>query len=393
MNLGDRTAIVGIGTTPYYPRGRSLPQTVGELAGKAILAAVEDAGLSVTDIDGFTYYASGSSALDQQHYTGMLTQTLGIRDLRFTAEMMGGGSGCAGSIELAAAAIVSGHADVVVSLMASQQATLRFGQAFARFRNSISDFNVPFGAVAPGHFNSLIAQRHMKMYGTRREHFAEVCLSQRANASTRSTALFREPLTLEDYFAAPMISDPLCRLDYTMESDGAVAIITTSVERARDLRQPPVYLLAAAHGGDGRSGRGFPWQGMPDDIFPTAGFESVATTLYGRGAVSSADVDVALLYDHFSPMVLFQLEDFGFCGRGESGAFVESGNIRWPHGSIPVNTHGGHLSEAYVLGMTHVVESVEQLRGTAVNQVENAEIALVTGGPSHVPVSAILLRR
>jgi acetyl-CoA acetyltransferase len=102
--------------------------------------------------------------------------------------------------------------------------------------------------------------------------------------------------------------------------------------------------------------------------------------LYGRGGVSSADIDVALLYDHFSPMVLLQLEDYGFCGRGESGAFVEQGSIRWPDGSIPVNTHGGHLSEAYVLGMTHVVEAVEQLRGTAINQVARAEIALVTGG-------------
>jgi acetyl-CoA acetyltransferase len=352
----------------------------------AILAAVEDAGLSVTDIDGFTYYAQGFD-------TGTLTQTLGIPEVRFSAAMMGGGSGSVGSIELAAAAIVSGHAEVVVSVMVSQQATGRLGQAFARSSNSASDFMVPFGAVAPGHFNSLIAQRHMKLYGTRREHFAEVCLSQRANASSRPTAMYRDPLTLEDYFAARMISDPLCILDYTMESDGAVAIITASVERARDLRQPPVYVLAAAQGGDGRSGRGFTWQGMPDDIFATAGFEKVASTLFGRGGISCDDIDVALLYDHFSPMVLMQLEDFGFCGRGESGAFVEAGNIRWPGGSIPVNTHGGHLSEAYVLGMTHVAEGVEQLRGTAVNQVKNAEIALVTGGPSHVPLSAILLRR
>src|SRR5262249_34656531 len=155
------------------------------------------------------------------------------------------------------------------------------------------------------------------------------------------------------------------------------AVITTSAERARDLRQPPVYVLAAAQGGDGRSGRGFPWQGMPDDIFATAGHEQVASTLYGRAGVTSADVDVALLYDHFSPMVLLQLEDFGFCGRGESGPFVETGAIRWPTGSIPVNTHGGNLSEVYVLGMTHVLEGVEQLRGTAVNQVEGAAIALV----------------
>jgi acetyl-CoA acetyltransferase len=132
---------------------------------------------------------------------------------------------------------------------------------------------------------------------------------------------------------------------------------------------------------------------MPDDIFATAGHQQVAARLYERAGVTSSDVDVALFYDHFSPMVLFQLEDYGFCGRGESGPFVADGHIRWPAGSIPVNTHGGHLSEAYVLGMTHVVEGVEQLRGTAVNQVPDAEVALVTGGPSHVPLSALLLRR
>jgi acetyl-CoA acetyltransferase len=386
MTLKDRTAIVGIGTTDYYRRGQSLPQTLTELAGQAVLAAVADAGLSVTDIDGFTYYAQGFD-------TGMLTQTLGIPEVRFSAAMMGGGSGSAGCVGLAATAIVAGQADVVLSLMTTQQAARRFGRAFATASSSHSDFMIPFGAVAPGHFNALITRRHMHLYGTRREHFAEVCLTQRANAATRPKALYWQPLTLDDYFAARMISDPLCILDYTMESDGAVAVITTSADRARDLRQRPVYVLAAAQGGDGRSGRGFTWQGMPDVIFATAGHERVAARLYERGGVTSNDVDVALFYDHFSPMVLFQLEDYGFCGRGESGPFVGDGHIRWPAGSIPVNTHGGHLSEAYVLGMTHVVEGVEQLRGTAINQVPDAEVALVTGGPSHVPLSALLLRR
>lgn len=384
MTLRGRTAIVGIGASDYYRRGQSLPQTRTELAGKAILAAVDDAGLSVDDIDGFTYFAGGFD-------TGMLTQTLGIPEVRFTAEMMGGGSGSAGSVGLAAAAIVAGQADVVLSLVTVQQATTRFGRAFVAASSSHSDFTVPFGAIAPGQFNALVTQRHMHLYGTRREHFAEVCLSQRANALTRPKALYRDPLTLDDYFSARIISDPLCIFDYTMESDGAVAVITTSKARARDLRRRPVYVLAAAQGGDGRSGRGFTWQGMPDDVFATAGHEKVASELYRQGGVTAEDVDVALLYDHFSPMVLFQLEDYGFCSRGESGPFVADGSIRWPGGTIPVNTHGGHLSEAYVLGMTHVVEAVEQLRGSAVNQVTAVEVALVTGGPSHVPLSALLL--
>jgi acetyl-CoA acetyltransferase len=190
-----------------------------------------------------------------------------------------------------------------------------------------------------------------------------------------------------------MISDPLCLFDYTMESDGAIAVVTTSGDRARDLRQPPVYVMAHASAGDGRWGKGIGWMGMPDELFPTAGAATTARLLYERAGIGPTDVDVALLYDHFSPMVLLQLEDYGFCSRGESGPFVAAGNIRWPDGTIPVNTHGGHLSDCYIIGMTHVVEAVEQLRGTAVNQVDGAEVALVTGGPSAMPLSGLLLRK
>jgi acetyl-CoA acetyltransferase len=191
-----------------------------------------------------------------------------------------------------------------------------------------------------------------------------------------------------------MISDPLCLYDYTMESDGAVAVITVAADRARDLRQPPVYVLASAHGGTGRWGPGiFPWLQAPDDEFASSGHRPVAKRLYEMAGVGADDVDVALLYDHFSPMVIMQLEDYGFAPIGEGGPFVAEGNIRWPTGAIPVNTHGGHLSEAYIIGMTHVREAVEQLRGTAVNQVPGAEIALVTGGPASLPVSGTVLRR
>jgi acetyl-CoA acetyltransferase len=150
---------------------------------------------------------------------------------------------------------------------------------------------------------------------------------------------------------------------------------------------------ASAHGGAGRWGQAITWFGMPDEYFTSSGHRPVARRLWGDADLGPADVDVALLYDHFSPMVLMQLEDYGFCPIGESGPFVAEGNIRWPGGRLPVNTHGGNLSEAYIIGMTHVKEAVEQLRGTAVNQVDGAEIALVTGGPASIPVSALVLRR
>jgi len=250
------------------------------------------------------------------------------------------------------------------------------------------------GLMSPGHSFAQITSRHMHLYGTRREAFAEVAISTRDNAIKRPTALRTDPLTLDDYFNARMINDPLCLFDYTMESDGAVAVITTSTERARDLRQPPVLIAAANHGGDGRWGPAlFKYFQTPDEYFTSSGHRPVAKRMYEMAGLSPSDVDVALLYDHFSPMVVMQLEDYGFCPIGEGGAFVEDGNIRYGTGSIPVNTHGGNLSEAYIIGMTHVREGVEQMRGTAVNQVEGAEVALVTGGPAGLPVSGALLRK
>jgi acetyl-CoA acetyltransferase len=179
-----------------------------------------------------------------------------------------------------------------------------------------------------------------------------------------------------------------------METDGAVAVITTSAARAKDLKQKPVYIMGSANGGMGRWGSAiFSYFQMPDEYFASSGHRPVAKRMYEMAGVGPKDVDVALLYDHFSPMVLMQLEDYGFCPIGEGGRFIDDGNIYFDGGSIPVNTHGGHLSEAYIIGMTHVREAVEQLRGVAVNQVKDAEIALVTGGPAGLPVSGTLLRR
>jgi acetyl-CoA acetyltransferase len=389
MDIDGRTAIVGVGTTDYYRRGESLPLTLNELVCQAILAAAGDAGIAVEDIDGFSYFSKGFD-------TNLLAQMLGIKEINFSAVQTYGGNGSAGAPALASVIAASGMATYVVSVFGIQMVPEhRLNAAIVEYLppSPEKDFVTPYGAWAPGHYFSLLAQRHMYEYGTTREHFAEVAISQRKNAVRRPKSLQKTELTLEEYFDARMISDPLCLYDYTMECDGAVAVITTTAERAVDLRQPPAYVMSVATGGDGRWGGGIGWMGMDDDLFPTAGVEAVARSLYGRAGVTAADIDVALLYDHFTPAVLLQLEDYGFCGRGESGPFVAEGNIRWEGGSIPVNTHGGNLSEAYIVGFSHVVEAVEQIRGTAINQVEGAEIALVTSAPSAAPVGAMLVRR
>jgi acetyl-CoA acetyltransferase len=400
MSIQRQAAVVGVGSTAYWRRGESWPRTQLEMACEAILAAVADAGLTIDAVDGFALY---SMPID----VALLAQTLGIPEVRFTATLTGGGGGAAGSVGLAAAAIHGGMAECVVSFLTIQQAKRRFGAAFALKQSEKDmgggayapphspemDFAAPAGLVGPGQMFALLAQRHMHLYGTKREHFAEVAISTRANAIRRPTSIMREPLTLDAYFESRMIAEPLCLYDFCLETDGAVAVVTTSAERARDLRHRPAYVLGSAHGGAGRWGQAITWLNMPEDYFASSGHRTVAKRLYEMAGVSSGDVDVALLYDHFTPMVLMQLEDYGFCPIGEAGRFVADGNIRWPGGSIPVNTHGGNLSEAYIIGMTHIREAVEQIRGTAVNQVEGAELALVTGGPASIPVSNLLLAR
>ncbi|HSY14898.1 MAG TPA: lipid-transfer protein [Jatrophihabitantaceae bacterium] len=356
------------------------------------MRALDDAGLTVKDIDGFASFAGG---LD----TARVAQCLGVPDVRFTATQQGGGGGSAGSIGLAAAAIDAGKADVVVSVTALQQAAYRLGRGdatsgpYAPGTTADLDFSLPFGMVGPAHKYAMIARRHMELYGTKREHFGEIAVSTRANAIRRSTSVMKKPLTMEDYLSSKMLSDPLCVFDFCLESDGAVAVITTSAERARDLKQKPVRVLGAESGGEGRNSVIWAWANSPADYITSAAHGAVARRLWNSTGRSAQDVDVALLYDHFAPMVLFTLEDYGFCKKGEAGPFVEAGNIRFDGGSIPVNTHGGNLSEAYIMGMTHIVEGVEQIRGTAVNQVAGAEIALVTGAPAAIPMSAILLGR
>jgi acetyl-CoA acetyltransferase len=394
LTLKDRCAIAGVGATPYYRRGESLPQLPMELAAKALLAACADAGVTIDDVYGLALYSMGFD-------TSLFAQWLGLPEIRFTAMLTGGGGGAAGSVGLAAAAVATGQATCVASIMTLQQAASRFGASFApRGKPGAvysappspeGNFIQPAGLMAPGQMFAVLAQRHMHMYGTTRDHLAEVAMSTRANAVNRETALMRTPMTRDDYFAARMISDPLCLFDFCLECDGAVAVLTVSAERAGDLRHRPVYIGASANGGAGRWGQAITWMGMPDEYFTSSGHRTVARRAFEMAGITAADVDVALLYDHFTPMVIMQLEDYGFCPIGEGGPFVAEGNIRYGTGTIPVNTHGGNLSEAYIIGMTHVKEAVEQLRGTAVNQVEGAEIALVTGGPASIPVSNLIL--
>jgi acetyl-CoA acetyltransferase len=381
---GGEAAIVGVGATPYYFRGKSHPQTVYELIGKAIFAALADAGLTLDDVDGFTFFAAGFDP-------GTITEQLGIRRITFSHIVSGFGGGMAGVLDLASMGIETGRAKTILCIGASQQVGRRYGQALANFGATPENvFHRIAGLSGPGQALALSAKRHMHLYGTRREAFGEIVLASRAAASTRETAIRRKPLTMDEYMASPMLADPLCRLDFCLETDGALAFVVTAAERAADLPNRPVYIAAAAQVGTRDWGRAFFWLNQSDEAFTTAGAGDVAQRLYEMTGIGPKDIDVALLYDHFSPLVIMQLEDYGFCKRGEGGPFVESGAIRLG-GSLPINPHGGHLSEGYVVGMTHIREAVEQLRGTAVNQIKGARTALVTGGPAPIPMTGAIL--
>jgi len=397
----DKCAIVGVGATDYYVRGKSWPRTVNEMACEAILKACDDAGISIRDVDGFAYYSTAGAGYLDKFDTGSLIETLGMPHISYTATLTAGGGGVAGAIGLATAGLMNEDAKYVVTVMALQQLPQnRFGVlGVSSVPTPENSFLKPAGLVGPGYSVSMLTRRHMHLYGTTQDAFGEIVMATRANTHNRPKAIRKEPLTKEQYDASVLLSDPLRRLDFCLETDGAVAVITTTTERAKDCRNKPALVHACAHGGQREWGRAFSWMGMPDPWFASSGHKFTADRVWAQSGLTAKDIDVALLYDHFSPMVLMQLEDYGFCERGEGNDYVLSGKTRYDpatgkgvNGGVPVNTHGGNLSEAYIIGMTHILEAVEQIRGTAINQVKDCEFALASGGPAPIPVSSLILR-
>jgi acetyl-CoA acetyltransferase len=383
--LRDKAAFVGFGHTRYGKRGELASNGPVPLVLEAVLKACDDAGISPTELDGFCSYSNDS--VDP----GTLAASLGIRQLRLTGMGWGGGGGAmAGPFMYACLAVASGQANYVAITRGVVQ-----GGAFGRRFGGMGAAQMPPYPMltSPGQSFALAARRHMTMYGTTIDHFGEIAINARRNAATNPDARFRDPITMEDHHNSRMIADPLRLLDFCMESDSGNCVIVAAADRARDLRQPPVHLAGIAMGSPYRWGMGmFGGNNMSEEDFASAGQRTVAIDLYRNAGLGPADVDVANIYDHFTPMVLMGLEDFQLVPKGESGPFVADGNIR-RDGQIPVNTHGGNLAEVYNHGMSHVYEAMRQLRGTSCNQIDGAEVALVVSGSSPTPSSAMLLTR
>ncbi len=383
--IRDKTAIVGMGTTEYVKNiGRSELETSLEV----IRQGLDEAGLSARDVDAiFKVETPGEDTCNEMD----LARNLGVQNLRAWGGMGFGGGAACGPVVHAAMAVASGLAAVAVAVRARNRGS--GGRPWAKTGNrvpGVGAFELPYGLVSPVEQIATVARRYMHEFGATPEDFARVAVMQRNNATRNPRAFFRDPITVGDVMNSRMIADPLHLLDCSLETDGACALIVTSVEHARDLKQMPVYISGVAQGMGPRHYMmgGLLYQDDPFDMPPIY----AARDVYRMARMGPGDIDVAEFYDVFSPMVLWQLEGYGFCKRGEAPAFVQEGRASWPDGEVPVNTHGGSLSEAYVHGFNHVLEAVRQVRGTSTCQVEGAKAALVAAA-AVVPTSALILRR
>jgi acetyl-CoA acetyltransferase len=368
--VSDRTIIAGIGQTEFSKAsGRSELQ----LAAEAARAAIADAGMQPSDIEGLVTFTQDSS--DEL----LLMRALGIPELRYWSRTPHGGAGAHATVQHAAMAVASGVAKSVLVYRAfNERSGRRFGQPNAQTTPLGWNWYMPFGIDTPAKIYSLTFQRYMTQYGLTNEDFGRYTVVARKHASTNPNAWFyQRPITLEDHQNSRWIVEPILRLlDCCQESDGGVALVITSADRAHDLPNPAARIAAVADSHIVEGHVMFNYYHPDLSVYPEAEF--LTRQLYGKTGLTPADMQAAMIYENFSPIVFLQLEALGFCGPGEARDFIAEGNIELG-GRLPVNTHGGLLGEAYIHGVNNILEGVRQIRGTAVNQVPNVEHVMVAG--------------
>ncbi len=386
LSISGRASIAGLGTTEF---SKNSGRTEIRLAMEATLAALADAGIDPSEVDGFSSYS-----IDKvPEYE--IARLLGANNIKFFSQVPHGGGAACAPILHAAMAVATGIAKTVVVYRAmNERSWYRFGNGNYGFGSSPIVENVnygwymPYGFHTPAAWVGMFAQRYMHAYGATSEDFGRVAVAARDFAATNPAAFFHgKPITLEEHQASRWICEPLHLLDCCQESDGAVAMVITSTERARDMKQKPVIIKGAAQGlSDGQQ---IMTSYFRKDITGLPEMGLVAKQLWQQSGLSAEDIQTAVIYDHFTPFVLPQLEEFGFVKRGEAKDFIRAGEHA-RGGKLPINTHGGQIGEAYIHGMNGVAEGVRQVRGTSVNQVNDVHNVLVTAGTG-VPTSGVIL--
>jgi acetyl-CoA acetyltransferase len=379
-------AIAGTGATEFSKdSGRSELQ----LAVEACRKALDDAGLTPADVDGMVTFSMDSNA------EIAVARELGAAELTFFGLVgYGGGAACA-TVQHAAMAVATGAANVVLCYRAlNERSGRRFGQvaagALAGVTSSAIDnsWHYPMGLATPAATVAMAARRYMHVFGATSADFGAVAVADRRHAATNPAAWFyQRPITLADHQESRWICEPLRLLDCCQETDGAVAVLVTSVERARSLPNSPVVIMAAAQGSGVNQYTMTSY--YRDDLTGLPELGVVARQLWQQAGVRPADIRTAVLYDHFTPYVLMQLEELGFCARGEARHFIADGAVELD-GALPLNPHGGQLGEGYLHGMNGIAEAVRQVRGSAVNQIPGDGPVLVTAGTG-VPTSGLIL--
>lgn len=380
-SIRDAAAIVGIAQTPF---SRHHAASELSLALAVIAAALDDAGLASADVDGLVKNAMEAT---EEH---ALVRALGVPNLRFFGQVAYGGGATCGMVAHAAGAIAAGLAETVVCWRVRKRAS--GGRPWTQLGDAVggdAQFGAPYGLLRPADQVALLMRRHMLEYGSTSAQLGAIAVACRAHAAPNPLALMRTPISVADHQASRPISDPLRLLDCCLESDGAAALVVTRTARARDGRWRPALIRAATQGTGQQPGRMLDYH--RPRLLESSG-HAAAAALFRQAGLTPADIDCAQLYDSFTPFVLFALEAYGFCPPGDGGRFAADGHLQWPHGSLPINTHGGSLSEGYIQGMNHVIEAVRQVRGVASTQLDRVDNVLVTSSTS-VPTSALIIGR
>ena len=376
-SLRDAAAIVGIAQTPF---SKHAAESELALAVGVIRAALDDAGRAPADVDGLVKNAMEAT---EEH---AVVRALGISDLRFFGQIPYGGGATCGMVAHAAAAIAAGLAETVVCWRVRKRAS--GGRPWAQLGDAVggdAQFGAPYGLLRPADQVALLMRRHMLEYGSTSAQLGAIAVACRTHAARNPGARMRAPLTVADHQASRLVSDPLRLLDCCLESDAAAALVVTRSGRARDCRWTPALIRGATQATGAQPARMLDYHRAR--LLESSG-HAAAAALYRQAGL----IGCAQLYDSFTPFVLFALEAYGFCPAGDGGRFAADGHLQWPHGSLPVNTHGGSLSEGYIQGMNHVIEAVRQVRGTSSTQLSRVEHVLVTSSTS-VPTSALILAR